>query len=262
MYKKMILKAGLLGVLISMSGSLFAASALQKALETAIAQSQESQICCLPVLETVKGGKQLSYCYFADKDGYVAARIDDDNVRDRVDANWQEYPVCQDKWCTFSRGTARDKRYYRTNKQGRILQENDKKFAQDHVGFLKDQEGQQVAAGGLAWIGAKEPDQCVIGKNFNVELLSPLCAMKSEGGKNLSYPSDPKDVIRALVNGDYESYVLFYIEKSINQVTGVLDKKYIPSFMESDFNVKLNVCPENDSNGAVFYRLGYQIPAQ
>ncbi|MBO4675420.1 MAG: hypothetical protein J5601_04975 [Elusimicrobiaceae bacterium] len=205
MYRKIILLS-IMGFLVSMSVS---ATNLNKTVNEKIKQAKQQDICCLPVVEIGGGATSgMGYCYYA-KDGYLSARIEDDELRNEANKYIGWYPVCKDAWCSFNRGLHID--YYRTDKTGRVLKKEQQKFEKDVIGFINSVPAFQVSNTGERniWAGQKKPAACKIDVDFNMELLGLICAMKNHGNKEISYIShdELQDVVASLSEGDYDRYV-------------------------------------------------------
>ena len=222
-------------LLLALSARIGVAKGLASAVESTVNQAVSSEVCCLPVLEHTSKGK-LGYCYLS-QGGFLQARIE---------------------WCVFSKGP-QTTRYYRTNEQGVVLQLKDKKFEKDHVGILQDAPAQHVADYGLEWTGKQVP-ACRVDVDVNAELLGPLCIMKAEGEKNLSFVAlaQVNAALGALARGD-NSYLLFYkTEGAFTVVLGQMPVKYYKALFESRATVKVGACP-NGSDGEDFTKLGFVV---
>lgn len=238
----------------------FDASLLEEKLTQASEQATASKVCCLPVVEkTTKG--DIGFCYIS-QGGYLQARIDDQQLRDHANLYPQTYPVCKDPWCTFSKGPG-NKRYFRIDDEGFVLQEKDKKFEKDNVGLLLNiRPGMHVADYGLKWTGGTDVPTCKVDVDKNVELLGPLCVMKIEGDKKLSFvdPNQVREALRALANKE-DGYMLFYkTEGSMPNVTGVMPSQYLKALFDSKASVKVGACSGSGLyNTNDFEELGFQI---
>jgi hypothetical protein len=243
-------------LLLALSARIGVAKGLASAVESTVNQAVSSEVCCLPVLEHTSKGK-LGYCYLS-QGGFLQARIEDKGLRDSANRYPQSYPTCKDPWCVFSKGPQAT-RYYRTNEQGVVLQLKDKKFEKDHVGILQDAPAQHVADYGLEWTGKQVP-ACRVDVDVNAELLGPLCIMKAEGEKNLSFVAlaQVNAALGALARGD-NSYLLFYkTEGAFPVVLGQMPVKYYKALFESRATVKVGACP-NGSDGEDFTKLGFVV---
>ena len=245
----------------------FDASLLEEKLTQSSEQATASKVCCLPVVEkTTKG--DIGFCYISEA-GYLQARIDDQQLRDHANSLYPQKrkddkfpPTCQDPWCTFSKGPG-NKRYFRTDGDGLVLQEKDKKFEKDNVGLLLNiRPGMHVADYGLKWTGDTDVPKCEVDVDKNVELLGPLCVMKIEGDKKLSFvdPNQVREALRALANKE-GGYMLFYkTEGPMPNVTGVMPSQYLKALFDSKASVKVGACSGSGLyNTNDFEELGFQI---
>lgn len=258
MYKSHMWHFMLVGCLL-VGGYELAAAVDFAAFDKAAAWQKPEGICCLPVVDS----KNIGYCYYS-QEGFLAARIEDQQERDAANRNWKKYPACKDPWCMFKKGEY--VRYIRTKEQGLVKHLADQKFEMDVVGFFDvpsgSGPGNHVADGygNKKWVGGQALP-CEVDVDKNAELLGPLCIMKSEGNRKLSVI--PHAQVNAAV-GQLEqgngAYVLFYeTDGRPHQVMGPMPEKYIPALFKSKVKVNVGECPLDQKDLETFAKYGFEV---